>query len=64
MLTATFSRRDSYQHIHDKNDGQVRGEEAHTAVFAFHAHDGLADKRQVDETTIRIAEGETKKLRH
>lgn len=45
-----------------EHDREVGGEEADAAVFALDTDHGLADESKVDETTVRVAEGEAEEL--
>lgn len=53
-----------HQELDDEDDGEVGREEAHAALLAVYAHDGLADEREVHESAVGVAEGEAEELRH
>lgn len=53
-----------YQQLDNEDDGEVGREEAHAALLAGHAHDGLADEGEVHEAAVGVAEGEAEELRH
>ena len=52
----------AHHQLDTEHDGEVRGEEADAAVFTLDTDHGLADEGQVDETTVRVAEGEAEEL--
>ena len=47
-----------HQELDHEDDGEVGRKEAHAALLALHAHDGLSDEGQVDEAAVGVAEGE------
>lgn len=53
-----------HHQLDNEDDCEVGREEAHTALLAVHAHDGLADEGEVHEAAVGVAEGEAKELGH